>query len=224
MSGRGMNEQSTAQWIADHGATRLCDVIVLSHNVALRDSDSAFIGDQANDRALADVLERRRAEMRAEGGDPFDGLPTGKLTKERLDNELNHGAPTTKALLRQAIEEFANRLAGVVRAFRQLAEWRRVEHLAIGGGFSGSGFGRCVIERAGEILADTGPRLQPIHHPPDEAGLIGAAYLVCRLLLEKNSMLAVDLGGTKMRVGLLDVRPTGYDARLRARVLKRNGL
>lgn len=206
----------------EHGAARLVDVIVLSHSLKLRDSNSEFIGDRANDRALYKVLDRLRAEMRAGGGDPFGDLPTSKLSKERLDNELQNGMPTTEALLRKAIEEFADHLAGVVRAFRVIPVWQRIERLAVGGGFSGSGFGRCVIERAGEMLADSFVRLAPIHHPPDEAGLIGAARLAGQWNDDWNSMLSVDLGGTKMRVGLLDVQPTDDSARLRVRVVKRN--
>ncbi len=44
----------------------------------------------------------------------------------------------------------------------------------------------------------------PIRHDPDEAGLIGAAHLAPRWMFEAHdAILAVDIGGTNIRAGVV---------------------
>src|SRR5262249_20929177 len=46
--------------------------------------------------------------------------------------------------------------------------------------------------------------LVPIHHDPDEAGLIGAAHLAPRWMFEAHdAILGVDIGGTNIRAGVV---------------------
>jgi hypothetical protein len=43
----------------------------------------------------------------------------------------------------------------------------------------------------------------PIHHHPDEAGLIGALHLMPSWMIEAHDgIIAVDIGGTNIRVGV----------------------
>ena len=74
----------------------------------------------------------------------------------------------------------------------------------IGGGFRGSRLGELVVGRTGLLLkADKiDVDLEMIHDDPDDAGLIGAAHLLPPWMLRgHDTMLAVDIGGTNIRVG-----------------------
>ena len=55
------------------------------------------------------------------------------------------------------------------------------------------------------LKADKVPiELVPIRHDPDEAGLIGAAHLAPRWMFEAHdAILAVDIGGTNIRAGVV---------------------
>jgi len=76
----------------------------------------------------------------------------------------------------------------------------------VGGGLRDSRLGELAIGRASVILKATGGidiDLVPIHHHPDEAGLIGAAHLMPSWMFAgHDSLLAVDIGGTNIRAGL----------------------
>src|SRR5947208_276569 len=66
--------------------------------------------------------------------------------------------------------------------------------------------GEISIGRAAVILkSDKVPLdLLPIRHEPDEAGLIGAAHLAPRWMFEAHdAILAVDIGGTNIRAGVV---------------------
>jgi predicted NBD/HSP70 family sugar kinase len=57
-----------------------------------------------------------------------------------------------------------------------------------------------VILKAEEVAID----LVPIRNDPDEAGLIGAAHLAPRWMFEAHdAILAVDIGGTNIRAGVV---------------------
>src|SRR4029453_16027784 len=74
------------------------------------------------------------------------------------------------------------------------------------GAFRARRAGELAIARAGMILkADKiGIELVPIRHDPDEAGLIGAAHLAPRWMFEAHdAILAVDIGGTNIRAGVV---------------------
>src|SRR5262249_11881896 len=69
-----------------------------------------------------------------------------------------------------------------------------------------AGVGELCIGRAAVILkADKVPvDLLPIRHDPDEAGLIGGAHLSPRWMFEAHdAILAVDIGGTNIRAGVV---------------------
>ena len=105
-----------------------------------------------------------------------------------------------------AIEDFSQELALVIRRFLKLKGWRDTERIVVGGGFRASRVGELAIGRASVILkADkVAIDLVPIRHDPDEAGLIGAAHLAPRWMFEAHdAILAVDIGGTNIRAGVV---------------------
>ncbi len=76
----------------------------------------------------------------------------------------------------------------------------------MGGGFRATRVGEISIGRAAVILkSDKVPLdLLPIRNGPDEAGLIGAAHLAPRWMFEAHdAILAVDIGGTNIRAGVV---------------------
>ena len=71
---------------------------------------------------------------------------------------------------------------------------------------SDSRLGQLAIGRAAILLKTSGVdvELRPIRHHPDEAGLIGAGHLMPSWMFEgHDSFLAVDIGGTNIRVGII---------------------
>jgi predicted NBD/HSP70 family sugar kinase len=66
--------------------------------------------------------------------------------------------------------------------------------------------GELAIARAAMLLKADGVdvELQPVHNDADEAGLIGAAYLLPTWMLQgHDAMLAADIGGTNVRAGIV---------------------
>jgi predicted NBD/HSP70 family sugar kinase len=105
-----------------------------------------------------------------------------------------------------AVEDFARELAGVVRRFLRLKAWRDTERIVVGGGLRDSRIGELAIARASQLLQAEGHELglQPIRHHPDEAGLIGAVQLAPPWVFSgHDAILAVDIGGTNMRAGVV---------------------
>jgi predicted NBD/HSP70 family sugar kinase len=190
---------------ATHGATRLPEVEVESYNVELKD-DEGLLGDRANKGAFRVLLERWRKPLRKAGDDPFGDEPSEEISRKKLDALLAEGDPEAAGVLQGAIEDFAQELALVIRRFLKLKAWRDTERIAMGGGFRASRVGELAIGRAAVILkADKVPiDLLPIRHDPDEAGLIGAAHLAPPWMFEAHdAILAVDIGGTNIRAGVV---------------------
>ena len=76
----------------------------------------------------------------------------------------------------------------------------------MGGGFKEGEVGLRTIARAGIILREQGiaTELLPIRHHSDEAGLIGSVHLMPSWMVKgHDAMLAVDIGGTNVRVGIV---------------------
>jgi hypothetical protein len=106
------------------------------------------------------------------------------------------------------MEEFAQELAAVIRRFMRLKDWKDTQRIVMGGGLRGSRVGELSIGRAAVILQAEkhGVELVPIRHDPDEAGLIGCIHLAPSWMFAgHDSILAVDIGGTNMRVGVVGV-------------------
>jgi predicted NBD/HSP70 family sugar kinase len=94
----------------------------------------------------------------------------------------------------------------VLRHFLKLKEWKAAERIVFGGGFSGSRVGELAIGRASVLLKNDKIKAEVavIRNDPDEAGLIGAAHLAPTWMFKAHdAILAVDIGGTNIRAGLV---------------------
>jgi predicted NBD/HSP70 family sugar kinase len=201
------DDSSALPMIAAHGADRLPAVTVDNYNVELKD-DEGFLGDRASKGAFRDIVENWRKLYRKDGEDPFGDEPSEKLTKKAMDEGLTKNSLTAAAIIHSAVEEFAQELALVIRRFLKLKAWKDTERFVIGGGFRDSRVGELSIVRAAIILKSEGIKidLTPIRNDPDEAGLIGAAHLAPKWLFKgHDAILAVDIGGTNMRAGVIDL-------------------
>jgi predicted NBD/HSP70 family sugar kinase len=81
-----------------------------------------------------------------------------------------------------------------------------VQGIVIGGGFQASRIGTMAVGRAALLLQDEGHKLRidAIGNDPDHAGLIGAAHLLPPWMLKGyKSILAIDIGGTNIRAGIV---------------------
>src|SRR5262245_55017764 len=201
-----MTDQSTtAPSVATHGADLLPSVVVESYNVELKD-DEGLLGDRANKGAFRAILERWRKPLRKAGEDPFGDEPSTDISRNKLDSLLAKGDPEAGGVVQGANEDFAQELALVIRRFLKLKAWRDTERIVVGGGFRASRVGELTIGRAAVILkSDKVPvDLLPIRNDPDEAGLIGTAHLAPRWMFEAHdAILAVDIGGTNIRAGVV---------------------
>jgi predicted NBD/HSP70 family sugar kinase len=192
--------------IARHGAARLPSVDVDSFNIELKDEDG-FLGDRASKGAFRKILERWRKPLRKSGEDPFGDEPSEKISKKALDAILAGDDTEASAVVHSAIEEFAQELAYVTRRFLKTKAWAKTECIVVGGGLRDSRLGELAIARTEIILKDEGfsVEMMPIRHHPDEAGLIGALHLAPSWILEAHdSILAVDIGGTNIRCGVVE--------------------
>ena len=162
-----------------HGAPELTAVVVETYNAELRDS-GGFIGDRASNRAFRAILDELRDRLRAVGEDPLGETPTDELSKKKLEKVLGEGDPEAAGVIHGAIEEFSTEFATVIARFLKSKGWRDVEKIVVGGGLRASRIGELVIGRTAVLLKSSGHAVDvvPIHHHPDEAGLIGAVHLV----------------------------------------------
>ncbi|UWU77292.1 ROK family protein [Bradyrhizobium huanghuaihaiense] len=194
--------------IAQHGASRLPSVDVDSFNIEIKDEDG-FLGDRASKGAFREILEQWRKPLRKSGEDPFGDEPSDKISKKALDAVLVGDDTEATAVVHSAIEDFAQELAYVTRRFLKTKAWAKTECIVVGGGFRASRLGEIAIARAEIILKSEGFKvdLVPIRFDPDDAGLIGALHLAPSWIFEAyDSILAVDIGGTNIRCGIVETR------------------
>lgn len=194
--------------IAQHGAGRLPSVDVDSFNIEIKD-DEGFLGDRASKGAFREILEEWRKPLRKSGEDPFGDEPSDKISKKALDAVLVGDDTEATAVVHSAIEDFAQELAYVTRRFLKTKAWAKTECIVVGGGFRASRLGEIAIARAEIILKSEGFKvdLVPIRSDPDDAGLIGALHLAPSWIFEAyDSILAVDIGGTNIRCGIVETR------------------
>jgi hypothetical protein len=199
---------ATTTGIARHGATRLPSVEVDSFNIELKD-DEGFLGDRASKGAFREIFDKWRKPLRKSGEDPFGDEPSEKINKKTLDAVLIGDDVEAAAVLHSAIEEFAQELAYVTRRFLKTKAWDKTERIVVGGGFRDSRLGELAIARTEIILKDEDLKveLMPIRFHPDDAGLIGCLHLAPSWIFEAHdSILAVDIGGTNIRCGVVETR------------------
>lgn len=194
--------------IIQHGWHVLPHVVVDAYNEELRDADG-FLGDRASKGAFRDILDKWRKAVVRDGDDPFGDTPTWELTKSQLDKHLDGDDAVAAGLIHTAVEEFAGELATVAARFLKVDEWKDTEHIVVGGGLSGSHIGRLAIGRALVLLKDKGfdIGLSPISNHPDEAGLLGGLELAPSWILDgHDAIIAADIGGTNLRVGIVELK------------------
>jgi predicted NBD/HSP70 family sugar kinase len=198
----------TTTGIARHGATRLPSVEVDSFNIELKDDDG-FLGDRASKGAFRKILDTLRKPLKKNGDDPLGKKSADEIAKSELDEALVGGDVAAAALVHGAIEEFAQELAYVTGRFLRTKAWADTERIVVGGGFRESRVGELAIART-DIILKAGVfevDLVPIRFHPDDAGLIGTLHLAPSWIFEAHdSILAVDIGGTNIRCGVVETR------------------
>src|SRR6478752_3345021 len=196
----------TTTGIARHGAPRLPSVEVDSFNVELKD-DEGFLGDRASKGAFREILDGLRKPLKKSGEDPLGKKATDEIPKSDLDAVLVGDDVAAAALVHGAIEEFAGELAYVTGRFLKTKAWADTERIVVGGGFRQSRVGELAIARTDIILKaeDFKVDLVPIRFHPDDAGLIGTLHLAPSWIFEGyDGILAVDIGGTNIRCGVVE--------------------
>jgi hypothetical protein len=194
--------------IGKHGATRLPSVDVDSYNIELKD-EHGFLGDRASKGAFHEILDELRKPLRKEGEDPLGDKSSEDMSKKELDHILVGDDIQAAAVLHGAVEDFAKELAYVTGRFLKTKAWDKTEAILVGGGFKQRRIGQLAIARANIILKADGHKVEmmPIRFHPDEAALIGCAHLAPSWIFEAHDcILAVDIGGTNIRCGVVETR------------------
>ena len=201
-----MADTAAATIIGPHGSRVLPAVEVDSYNLELKDDDG-FLGDRASRRAFHAILENWRKPLRKLGTDPFGETASEALSRSKLDAIVKEGKDLEAiAVIQSAVDEYAQELALVVRRFLKAKPWDRTECIVVGGGLRENRIGELAIARADLILKSEGLKvdLVPIHNEPDEAALIGSLHLAPAWIFKgHDSVLAVDIGGTNIRAGVV---------------------
>jgi predicted NBD/HSP70 family sugar kinase len=191
--------------LGPHGDMRLASVVVEGYSLDLRDGDG-FVGDVASGTAFRHMLEAwRRLYTAMDGKDPLGSKPTRELSKQQIDALADRSDAAAQAV-EHASEDYAVQLADVVQRFLKHPTWRGVERVILGGGFHQSEFGGRAIERVRALLkaAKVPVELRTLRHHADEGGLIGWVHLAPPPLLQSyDAILAVDIGGTNVRCGIV---------------------
>jgi len=196
-----------------------------SYNLEVRD-EQGFVGDQASQTAFRKLLDDWRKRRRARGKkDPLGDTPSADLTKKTLDASLKKKiASEATDVVHGAIEEFAEELVQVIKRFLRQRAWRDVERIVIGGGFPESDVGeRAILQAAALFHAEDQPvELARLCHDVDDGGLLGWLHLAPPRLLERyDAIVALDLGGTNARCGIVKPRLNKAADFSRAKVVRR---
>jgi hypothetical protein len=199
------DEPQPSALVGLHGATRLPRVDIDGYNLELKD-EKGFLGDRASKKALYALLDKWRKPLAKEGKDPFGDRPSNEIGKSELDEALANGESEQAGVVHAVIEDFAQELAFIIRNFLKEKGWRDTERFVIGGGMREHRVGELAIGRAAILLKadDISIDLVPIRNEPDDAGLIGAVQLTPSWIFKgHDSILAVDIGGTNVRAGIV---------------------
>ena len=192
--------------IGVHGARRLPSVDVDTFNIEIKDGDG-FLGDRASKRAFQEIIDELRKPLKKSGDDPLGKKRVKDIRKSTFDELLVGDDVAAAALVHGAIEEFAREFAYVIQRFFKNKAWEDTECIVVGGGFRQSRVGELAIARTGLILKAEGLKvdLVPIQYHPDEAGLNGCLHLAPSWIFEGyDSILAVDIGGSNIRCGVVE--------------------
>ena len=215
--------KTNAAMVGVHGGLRLPAVQVDSYNLELRD-EAGFIGDHVSKKAFYGLIDQWRKPLRKMGSDPFGKRQSAKLGKKQLDMLLAEGDPLGAGFVHSVVEGFAQELALVVREFLKDKAWQDTGCIFVGGGMSSRQIGALAMGRAELLLKakDIATPLKPIRHDPDDAGLIGAVHLAPPWIFDgQDAILAVDIGGTNIRAGVVKLNAKKADDFSKAAVWKR---
>lgn len=207
-----MSTPSTA-----HGAMTLAETKITGYSLDLPSGDGQ-VGDRGSQTAFREVLDEwRRRIARASGSDPLGHKPTEDISPKELDRADDHAEG--ERLIRLAIDDFSADLARVVTRFRADKSWQGVERIVVGGGFKETDIGRQAIAATAERLAADGHAIAmtPLRHKADDGGLIGWLHALPEpLRRDGRAILAVDIGGTNVRCGIVarEHGPEGDDGRV----------
>ncbi|WP_425329987.1 ROK family protein [Terrirubrum flagellatum] len=203
-----------------HGARQLPKVYVEDYSADIRDGEG-FFGEKASSGVFRDLIDELRNQW-ADIEDPI-ATPTERLSKKTIDQLLQEGEPREAALIHSAVEKFAQNLSSVTSLLMKTRAWQGVKRIAVGGGFRQSRVGELVIGRA-EILVRgeyDDVEMAPIRHHPDEAGLLGCAHLAPSWIFRAyDCIVAVDIGGSNFRCGLVELNQEKAADLTKARVWK----
>src|ERR1044072_360946 len=195
-----------APTLLSHGGKVLSMVVVDAYNAEMRSAEG-FVGDRASRRAFQAILDEWRERVSRTADDPLGAKPSEELSKKHLDKVLTEGDAEAAGVVHAAIEEFAQEFAQVIRRFLKLKDWKDTEAIVVGGGLRQSRIGELAIGRTAVLLKADGHdiELKPIRHDADHAGLIGCIQLVPSWILSgHDSILAVDIGGSNIRAGIVE--------------------
>ena len=215
-------DKAATPGLAGHGSGRLTAVHIDTYNAELRDKDG-FIGDRASGRAFRAILESGRERVRQDDDDPIGDVPSASISKKKLDRLILDGDPMAAGVVLGTIEEFAQEFATVIGRIMRLKEWKDTQRIVVGGGLRDSRIGELAIGRTAVLLkgANHDVELQPIRHHPDEAGLIGCVHLGPSWIFSgHDSILAVDIGGSNIRVGTVELHQAKATDLSRCKVAK----
>lgn len=190
---------------AAHGSGRLPLVDLDSYNLELKDGAN-FLGDRASKKAFWAIFDKWRKPLIKAGNDPFDGRDSDDIGRKELDAALTEGNADAASLVHGLVEEFAQELAIVTKRFLKEKSWQGTERIVIGGGLRAHRVGELAISRLGMLLKadEIDVEITLIDHDPDDAGLLGAVRLLPAWTLKgHDAILAVDIGGTNMRAGMV---------------------
>ncbi len=201
-------DHTERQKILVHGAKQHTTVHIDTYNAELRDGEG-FLGDRASNRAFRSILDQGRERIRKVGEDPLGEQPTTELSKKKLDKVLVEGEIEAAGLIHGAVEEFAQELAAVTHRLLKLKSWQETSCIVVGGGLRASRMGELAIGRAAVLLKTEYSHeieFRPIRHDPDEAGLVGNVHLIPAWMFDgHDSMLGVDIGGSNIRTGIVEL-------------------
>ncbi|MET0543683.1 MAG: ROK family protein [Variovorax sp.] len=215
--------QPPAAAVPAHGATELPSLVVQSYSLELRDADG-FVGDNASQTAFRELLDKWRKRVSRRGEDPLGDEPSAELSKSEIDDKLHSKkADAATDIVQGAIEEFAVELAHVIRRHLRQKTWAEVRRIVIGGGFPESDVGERAILLAASMLhiEDVKVQLARLRHEPDHGGLLGWLHLAPPdMLKDYDAILAVDIGGTNVRCGIVKPRLGKAGDLSKAKVIK----
>jgi predicted NBD/HSP70 family sugar kinase len=163
------------------------------------EKEGSFLGDRVSGRAFVKLFYRhcRDIELKVDKD----------LSESDIDRLLEDGNAAQERAVRDVAVEFGGRLADVIKAFLKWKYWRKTDRIVIGGGMAARHVGDIVIHSAQARLMKPYPglELERIHHHPDEAGLVGTVHLIPPSRLHgKDGLLAIDVGGSKIRAGIVE--------------------